>query len=116
VWKAGGLPLEFSVMSTGESNLRPTAMLSRNLVRMDLEESIRGNPIEGVVLMCGCDKTTPSLIKGAASCDLPAIVVSGGPMPNGEISWERHRLRHRRLVIQRGVEDRNDDANRVRRR
>src|ERR1700682_5242745 len=84
VWEAGGLPLEFPVMSTGETNLRPTAMLFRNLVSMDVEESIRGNPIDGVVLMCGCDKTTPSLIMGAASCDIPAIVVSGGPMLNGK--------------------------------
>jgi L-arabonate dehydrase len=84
VWEAGGLPLEFPVMSTGESNIRPTAMLFRNLVSMDVEESIRGNPVDGVVLMCGCDKTTPSLIMGAASCDIPAIVVSGGPMLNGK--------------------------------
>jgi len=84
VWEAGGLPLEFPVMSTGESNLRPTAMLFRNLVSMDVEESIRGNPIDGVVLLCGCDKTTVSLVMGAASCNLPAIVVSGGPMLNGK--------------------------------
>jgi L-arabonate dehydrase len=84
VWEAGGLPLEFPVMSTGETNLRPTAMLFRNLVSMDVEESIRGNPVDGVVLMCGCDKTTPSLVMGAASCDIPAIVVSGGPMLNGK--------------------------------
>ncbi len=84
VWEAGGLPLEFPVMSTGETNLRPTAMLFRNLVSMDVEESIRGNPIDGVVLMTGCDKTTPSLIMGAASCDIPSIVVSGGPMLNGK--------------------------------
>jgi dihydroxy-acid dehydratase len=84
VWEAGALPLEFPVMSTGESNMRPTAMLFRNLVSMDVEESIRGNPIDGVVLLCGCDKTTPSLIMGAASCDVPAIVVSGGPMLNGK--------------------------------
>jgi L-arabonate dehydrase len=84
VWEAGGLPLEFPVMSTSESNLRPTAMLFRNLVSMDVEESIRGNPVDGVVLMCGCDKTTPALIMGAASCDIPAIVVSGGPMLNGK--------------------------------
>lgn len=84
VWEAGGLPLEFPVMSTGESNMRPTAMLFRNLVSMDVEESIRANPIDGVVLMTGCDKTTPSLIMGAASCDVPAIVVSGGPMLNGK--------------------------------
>ena len=70
-------------MSTGETSLRPTAMLFRNLVSMDVEESIRGNPIDGVVLLCGCDKTTPSLIMGAASCDVPAIVVSGGAMLNG---------------------------------
>src|SRR5579872_6993057 len=83
VREAGGLPLEFPVMSLGESNLRPTAMLFRNLASMDVEESIRGNPIDGVILLCGCDKTTPSLLMGAASCDLPAIVVSGGPMLNG---------------------------------
>ena len=84
VWEAGGLPLEFPVMSTGESNMRPTAMLYRNLVSMDVEESIRANPIDGVVLLCGCDKTTPSLVMGAASCDVPALVVSGGPMLNGK--------------------------------
>lgn len=84
VWESGALPLEFPVMSTGESNMRPTAMLFRNLVSMDVEESIRGNPIDGVVLLCGCDKTTPSLIMGAASCDVPALVVSGGPMLNGK--------------------------------
>jgi dihydroxy-acid dehydratase len=84
VWEMGGLPLEFPVMSTGETNLRPTAMLYRNLVSMDVEESIRANPIDGVVLMCGCDKTTPALLMGAASCDLPAIIVSGGPMLNGK--------------------------------
>ena len=83
VWESGALPVEFPVMSTGESNMRPTAMLYRNLVSMDVEESIRANPIDGVVLLCGCDKTTPSLIMGAASCDVPAIVVSGGPMLNG---------------------------------
>src|SRR5271156_1670439 len=84
VWEAGGLPLEFPVMSLGETNIRPTAMLFRNLVSMDVEESIRANPIDGVVLLCGCDKTTPSLVMGAASCDVPAIVVSGGPMLNGK--------------------------------
>ncbi len=83
VWEAGGLPLEFPVMSLGESNLRPTAMLFRNLASMDVEESIRGNPIDGVVLLVGCDKTTPALLMGAASCDLPAIAVSGGPMLRG---------------------------------
>lgn len=83
VLDAGGVPLEFPVFSCGESNLRPTAMLFRNLASMDVEESIRGNPMDGVVLMAGCDKTTPSLLMGAASCDLPTIVVSGGPMLNG---------------------------------
>ena len=83
VYQAGGLPLEFPVTSLGESNLRPTAMLLRNLVSMDVEESIRANPLDGVVLLVGCDKTTPALTMGAASCDLPAIVVSGGPMLNG---------------------------------
>ena len=83
VYEAGGFPLEFPVFSTGESNLRPTAMLFRNLAAMDVEEAIRGNPIDGVVLMTGCDKTTPALLMGAASCDVPAIVVSGGPMLNG---------------------------------
>lgn len=84
ILEAGGLPVEFPVFSCGESNLRPTAMLFRNLAAMDVEEAIRGNPIDGVVLMAGCDKTTPSLLMGAASCDLPAIVVSGGPMLNGQ--------------------------------
>ncbi len=83
VIEAGGWPLEFPVFSCGESNLRPTAMLFRNLASMDVEESIRGNPVDGVVLMMGCDKTTPSLIMGAASCDLPTIGLSGGPMLNG---------------------------------
>jgi L-arabonate dehydrase len=83
VYEAGGLPLEFPVMSLGESNMRPTAMLFRNLVSMDVEESIRSNPVDGVILLVGCDKTTPALLMGAASCDLPTIVVSGGPMLNG---------------------------------
>ncbi len=83
VLQAGGIPLEFPVMSLGETNLRPTAMLFRNLAAMDVEESIRANPLDGVVLMTGCDKTTPALVMGAASCDLPAIVISGGPMLNG---------------------------------
>src|SRR5579885_1944183 len=89
VYEAGGFPLEFPVMSLGETNLRPTAMLFRNLASMDVEESIRGNPIDGVVLLCGCDKTTPALVMGAASCDVPAIVVSGGPMLNGNFRGER---------------------------
>jgi L-arabonate dehydrase len=88
VYEAGGVPFEFPVMSLGESNLRPTAMLFRNLVSMDVEESIRGNPMDGVILLAGCDKTTPALLMGAASCDLPVIVVSGGPMLNGDFRGE----------------------------
>src|SRR5258707_6744499 len=89
VFEAGGFPLEFPVMSLGETLLRPTAMLYRNLASMDVEESIRGNPIDGVVLLMGCDKTTPSLIMGASSCDLPTIGVSGGPMLSGWYRGER---------------------------
>jgi len=84
VYEAGGFPLEFPVMSLGESNMRPTAMLFRNLASMDVEESIRSNPIDGVILLAGCDKTTPALLMGAASANLPSIVVSGGPMLNGK--------------------------------
>lgn len=88
VLEAGGLPVEFPVMSLGETLIKPTAMLYRNLVSMDVEESIRANPVDGVVLLCGCDKTTPSLVMGACSVNLPTIVVSGGPMLTG-----RHRGR-----------------------
>ncbi len=84
VFEAGGFPLEFPIMSLGETLLKPTAMLFRNLASMDAEESIRGNPIDGVVLLTGCDKTTPSTMMGAASVDLPTIVVPGGPMLNGK--------------------------------
>ncbi|MEA2699712.1 MAG: L-arabonate dehydrase [Myxococcales bacterium] len=84
VWESGGFPLEFPVMSLGESLMRPSTMLFRNLVSMDVEESIRANPLDGVVLLVGCDKTTPALMMGAASCDLPTIVLSGGPMLNGK--------------------------------
>ena len=80
---AGGFPLEFPVMSLGEPLMRPTTMMFRNLVAMDVEETIRANPIDGVVLLAGCDKTTPALLMGAASCDVPTILVSGGPMLNG---------------------------------
>jgi dehydratase ilvD1 len=84
VWEAGGLPLEFPAMSLGETQMRPTAMLFRNLLAMEVEESIRGNPIDGVVLLGGCDKTTPGQLMGAASVDLPTIVISSGPMLNGK--------------------------------
>ena len=88
VYEAGGFPLEFPVMSLGEALMRPTTMLFRNLVSMDVEESIRANPIDGVVLLVGCDKTTPALLMGAASCDLPTIALSGGPMLNGKYKGE----------------------------
>ncbi|HZR27742.1 MAG TPA: L-arabinonate dehydratase [Terriglobales bacterium] len=84
VYEAGGFPVEFPVMSLGETLMRPTTMLFRNLVSMDVEESIRANPVDGVVLLAGCDKTTPALLMGAASCDLPALMLSGGPMLNGK--------------------------------
>jgi len=84
VLDAGGFPLEFPVMSLGETLMRPTTMLFRNQAAMDVEESIRANPFDGIVLLMGCDKTTPALLMGAASCDLPTIGVSGGPMLNGK--------------------------------
>jgi L-arabonate dehydrase len=84
VFEAGGFPLEFPVMSPGANQILPTAMLFRNLASMDVEESIRGNAIDGVVLLMGCDKTTPALLMGAASCGLPTIGISGGPMLNGK--------------------------------
>jgi L-arabonate dehydrase len=90
VYEAGGFPLEFPVMSLGEVLLRPTAMLYRNLASMDVEESIRGNPIDGVVLLMGCDKTTPALVMGASSANLPTIGVSGGPMLSGK--WRGQEL------------------------
>jgi len=84
VLEAGGFPLEFPVMSLGETIMRPTTMLFRNLASMDVEESIRANPLDGIVLLTGCDKTTPSTVMGACSVDLPTIVVPGGPMLNGK--------------------------------
>ncbi|HET9160709.1 MAG TPA: dihydroxy-acid dehydratase, partial [Caulobacteraceae bacterium] len=83
VWEAGGVPLEFPAMSLPETQMRPTAMLFRNLLAMEVEESIRANPIDGVVLLGGCDKTTPGQLMGAASVDLPTIVLSSGPMLSG---------------------------------
>src|SRR5690242_18598953 len=90
VLDAGGFPLEFPVMSLGETMLRPTAMLYRNLASMDVEESIRANPLDGVVLLMGCDKTTPALLMGAASADVPAILLTGGPQLNGH--WRGEEL------------------------
>jgi len=89
VLQAGGLPLEFPVSSLGETLMRPTAMLFRNLTSMDTEEAIRANPLDGVVLLAGCDKTTPATLMGAASVNLPALVVSGGPMLNGRYRGQR---------------------------
>ncbi len=84
IYEAGGFPLEFPVMSLGETIMKPTTMLWRNLVSMDVEETIRANPLDGVVLLTGCDKTTPATLMGACSVDLPTIVVPGGPMLNGK--------------------------------
>ncbi|SCK52183.1 dihydroxyacid dehydratase [Streptomyces sp. WMMB 714] len=84
VWEAGGLPLEFPVMSLGETLMRPTTMLFRNLMAMEVEETLRANPLDGVVLLSGCDKTTPAMLMGAASVDIPALMVTGGPMLNGK--------------------------------
>jgi L-arabonate dehydrase len=90
VWAAGGVALEFPTISLGEMFMRPTTMLYRNLMAMDVEESIRANPIDGVVLLCGCDKTTPAQLMGAASADIPTIMVPGGPMLSGQ--WRDRRL------------------------
>src|SRR6188474_2243634 len=90
VWAAGGFPLEFPTISLGEQFMKPTTMLFRNLMAMDVEESIRANPLDGVVLLCGCDKTTPAQLMGAASADLPAIMVPGGPMLRGV--WQGEEL------------------------
>jgi L-arabonate dehydrase len=90
VWVAGGFPLEFPTISLGEMFMRPTSMMFRNLMAMDVEESIRANPLDAVVLLCGCDKTTPAQLMGAASADIPAIVVPGGPMISGQ--WKDQRL------------------------
>ena len=96
------MPLEFPVMSLGEAQIQPTAMLLRNLMAMDVEESIRGNPIDGVVLLAGCDKTTPAMVMGAASVDLPAIMLTGGPMLTGRHDGRRARLGDRHVADERG--------------
>ncbi len=85
IWEAGGVPFEFPVTSLGETQLRPTAMLLRNLMAMDVEESIRGKPSDGVLLLAGCDKTNPAMVMGAASVDLPALMLTGGPMLTGRV-------------------------------
>ena len=88
VWEAGGFPFEFPTLALGETLMRPTAMLYRNLAAMEIEELIRSNPLDGIVLLVGCDKTTPAAIMGALSCDLPTIILSGGPMMNGSFRGE----------------------------
>ncbi|MEN0047681.1 MAG: dihydroxy-acid dehydratase, partial [Bacteroidota bacterium] len=88
VLEAGGFPLEFPVMSIGETLMRPTSMLFRNLASMDTEESIRAYPLDGIVLLTGCDKTTPATLMGACSVDVPTIIVSGGAMLNGHYKGE----------------------------
>ena len=98
VYEAGGIPLELPVVSLGETNVRPTAMLWRNMAAMATEEMLRANPIDGVVLLGGCDKTIPSLLMAAASVDMPAVVVPGGPMLNGTFRGRGAGLRHRRLA------------------
>ncbi len=90
VWAAGGIPLEFPTISLGEMFMKPTTMLFRNLMSMDVEESITANPIDGVVLLCGCDKTTPAQLMGAASANIPSIMVTGGPMLSGR--WQEQEL------------------------
>ena len=107
VWESGGIPFEFPVTSLGETSLRPTAMLFRNLAAMDVEESIRANPIDGVVLLCGCDKTTPALVMGAASCDLPAHRRVGRADAERQVPRQADRLGHRRLALQRGSQGRH---------
>ena len=89
IWEAGGFPVEVPVFSASENTFRPTAMMFRNLAALSIEEQMRGQPIDGCVLMVGCDKTTPSLLMAAASCDVPSIVVTGGPMLNGYFRGER---------------------------
>ena len=114
VWQAGGFPMEFPVMSLGEYNMKPTTMLFRNLMSMDVEESITANPIDGVVLLGGCDKTTPALLMGAASADIPAILVTGGPQLKG--NWKGEELgsctdcRRYEVELRAGAIDENDWA------
>ena len=113
VWESGGFPLEFPVTSTGESNMRPTAMLFRNLVSMDVEESIRANPVDGVVLLCGCDKTTPDLVMEAASCDVPTLGGFRRPDVKRQISRQGHRLGHRSVALPRRGQGGYDDVARL---
>ena len=99
VLSAGGFPLEFPTISLGEILMKPTTMLFRNLMAMDVEECIRAYPLDGVVLLSGCDKTTPAMLMGAACADVPAIMVTGGPMLRGRWQDRGHRLGHRQLAL-----------------
>ena len=107
VWQAGGFPLEFPTMSLGETLIRPTAMLYRNLMAMEVEESLRANPIDAVVMLSGCDKTTPAMLMGAASAGMPAILVTGGPMLNGR--WRGQSIGSGTDVWRLGEEQRRGD-------
>ena len=102
VWEAGGVPLNLPMVSLGETLVRPTAMLWRNMAAMATEELLRANPVDGAVLLGGCDKTIPALVMGAASVDLPAVVLPGGPMLTGTFRGVRAGLRHRCVAAQRG--------------
>ena len=110
VWQAGGFPLEFPAMALGETLLRPTAMLYRNLLAMEAEELMRANPLDGVVLLSGCDKTTPGLLMAAASVDLPAVMVTGGPMLNGKYRGGDVGSGHRGVAVRGRPGGRADDA------
>ncbi len=113
VYEAGGIPLNLPVVSLGETLVRPTAMLWRNMAAMATEEMLRANPVDGVVLLGGCDKTIPSLLMAAASVDLPALVVPGRPDADRHLPRRAPGLRHRRLAAQRGGARRHAVARRT---
>ena len=113
VYEAGGIPLNMPVMSLGETQMRPTAMLFRNLAAMEIEEALRANPVDGVVLLGGCDKTIPALLMAAASVDMPAVVMPGGPMLTGHFRGAAAGLRHRRVALRRRRARRADDRRRT---
>jgi dihydroxyacid dehydratase/phosphogluconate dehydratase len=102
IWEAGGVPLNLPMISLGETQVRPTAMLWRNMAAMATEEMMRANPIDGAVLLGGCDKTIPALLMGASSVDLPSIVVPGGPMLTGTFRGSPTWLRNRCMANERG--------------
>ena len=112
VLQAGGLPLEFPTISLGENLMKPTTMLYRNLMAMDVEESIRAYPLDAVVLLGGCDKTVPAQLMGAASADIPAIMITGGPSQPAYFRGARARRRHRPLALRRRAARRADERRR----